>query len=172
MPLSATCRGSRERSPAVIRLSILVQGGALRAPLADPFLRLPGKAGMRAGARSRRPAGTTASGNHPKDAMEQKRVPSPGGQVSGMAATARRRGGRGGWRPGAIPTTSRRAISSRPGGKPGTVRSRDHRGLPPGRELIGLRQVDGMAQREPCSHRRAHRPSRRSHESTDDRGSA
>jgi len=22
--------------------------------------------------------------------------------------------------------------------------------LPPGRELIGLRQVDGMAQREPC----------------------
>jgi hypothetical protein len=27
-PLSTTCQGSRERSPAVIRLSILVQGGA------------------------------------------------------------------------------------------------------------------------------------------------
>ena len=44
-----------------------------------------------------------------------------------------------------IPTTSRRAISSLPGGKRGNVRPRDQRGLPPGSELIGLRQVDGMA---------------------------
>jgi len=51
----------------VIRVSIPVQGGALRAPLAGPFLKLPGQAGMRAGARSRRPAETTASGNHPED---------------------------------------------------------------------------------------------------------
>ena len=49
-----------------------------------------------------------------------------------------------------IPSTSRRAISSVPGGKRGKVRSRDHHRLPPGTELIGLRQVDGMAQREPC----------------------
>ena len=47
----------------------------------------------------------------------------------------------------AIPSTSRRAISSVPGGKRGKVRSRDHHRLPPGTELIGLRQVDGMAQR-------------------------
>jgi len=42
------------------------------------------------------------------------------------------------------------AISSVPGGKRGKVRSRDHHRLPPGTELIGLRQVDGMAQRESC----------------------
>ena len=67
-----------------------------------------------------------------------------------MAATVRRHGGR----VAAVQVPSRRppegAISSRPGGKPGKVRSRDHQRLPPGRELIGLRQVDGMAQREPC----------------------
>ena len=47
------------------------------------------------------------------------------------------------------------AISSVPGGKRGKVRSRDHHRLPPGTELIGLRQVDGMAQRESCRGRRS-----------------
>ena len=50
----------------------------------------------------------------------------------------------------AIPSTSQRAISSVSGGKRDNGRSRDHRGLPPETELIGLRQVDGMAQRDPC----------------------
>ncbi len=133
----------------MIRLSILVQGGALRAPLAGPFLPLPGKAGMRAGARSRRPAESTASGDHPEGTTNGVE-PSPGRQVSGMAARVRTVRRKVAASRGAIPTTSRRAISSLPGGKRGNVRPRDHRGLPPGSELIGLRQVDGMAQREPC----------------------
>jgi len=52
--------------------------------------------------------------------------------------------------PGALPSTSRRAISLVPGGKRGTVRSRDHHKLPPGAKLIGLHQVDGRAQKELC----------------------
>ncbi len=55
------------------------------------------------------------------------------------------------WRsPGAHPDDLPKGYQLAPGGKRGNVRSRDQRGLPPGSELIGLRQVDGMAQREPC----------------------
>jgi len=59
----------------VIRLSILGQGGALRAPLPGSSLGLPGKAGVRAGARSRRPAETTASGDHPENTARTRDSP-------------------------------------------------------------------------------------------------
>jgi len=52
-----------------------------------------------------------------------------------------------------IPTTSRRAISSLPGASVARTVSRSSQ-VAPGSELIGLRQVDWMAQREPC---RGHR---------------
>jgi len=42
---------------------------------------------------------------------------------------------------GAIPTTSRRATTRRPAGG----RRRLSRGLPAGRHVVGLHQVDGMA---------------------------
>jgi len=62
-----------EHSPAVIGLSILV------------FF----EAGMRAGARSRRPAETTASGDRPKGTANGGEL-SLGRQVSGMAHTTSR----------------------------------------------------------------------------------
>jgi len=105
----------------VIRLSILVQGGALRAPLAGPFLTLPGKAGMRADARSRRPAETTASDNRPDGNANLRREPSPGRQVSGMVHEKCDGAAEGDGVRGAIPSTSRRAISSLPEGKAGNV---------------------------------------------------
>ena len=85
---TSTGQFHRRALACVIRLSILVQGGALRAPLAGPFLPLPGKVGMRAVARSRRPAESTASGDHPVGTTNGVE-PSPGRQVSGMAARVR-----------------------------------------------------------------------------------
>jgi hypothetical protein len=49
------------------------------------------------------------------------------------------------WLPGAIPTTSPRAITPPASGKPGNPLSGRYRRLPPTGGVIGLRQVDGMA---------------------------
>jgi hypothetical protein len=69
---------------------------------------------------------------------------SPDGQVSGMAGV---RDAAVRSEPGAIPSTSRRAITSSPGGKLWAVTWTWWRMLPPDDDVIGLRQVDGMAQR-------------------------
>ena len=49
----------------------------------------------------------------------------------------------------AISSTSQRAITPAPGGKPGQARAGIVRMLPPGAGVIGLRQVDEMALRLP-----------------------
>ena len=102
---------------------------------------------MRAGARSRRPAEMTASSEQPEDTKTKALAGQAGLRDGRESATG---AADGGGVQGAIPTTSQRAISSVSGGKRGNSWSRNHRGLPPETELIGLRQVDGMAQREPC----------------------
>jgi len=120
------------------------------------------------------PAGDTcAQVRRSKDTARHNPTLVPGGGPTTRRALAGRTGLRdgrgecggapeGGGVQGAIPTTSRRAISSVPRGKRGNVRSRDHHRLPLGTELIGLRQVDGMAQREPCQGSEQTRSERRS----------
>ena len=49
----------------------------------------------------------------------------------------------------AISSTSQRTITPAPGGKPGQARAGIVRMLPPGADVIGLRQVDEMALRLP-----------------------
>jgi len=75
--------------------------------------------------------------------------PSPGGQVSGMAggsAVARRKVAASRRHPDDLP----KGYQLGPGRQAWQLQSRGHHRLPPGTKLIGLRQVDGMAQREPC----------------------
>jgi hypothetical protein len=74
-------------------------------------------------------------------------MPSPGGQVSGMASHENCYGGAG-W---GIPSTSRRATPRQPGGRAGWRTHRFRRGLPPGWRVVGLRQVDGMPHSSPCA---------------------
>lgn len=78
--------------------------------------------------------------------MNRRGMPSPGGQASGMAATAVN------WRyevgaPGAIPTTSRRATRPPSGGTRDGLGRRFRRQVPPHGGPVGLRQVDGMTPR-------------------------
>jgi len=67
-----------------------------------------------------------------------------------MAATVRRHGGR----VAAVQVPSRRPPEGLSAHARGASLARSGhviiKGCPPRRELIGLRQVDGMAQREPC----------------------
>jgi len=76
-------------------------------------------------------------------------MPSPGGQVSGMA-------GQGAVSPAGsavvcgIPSTSQRATTRRPGGRAGRGMVECCRGLPPSRRVVGLRQVDGMPHWPTC----------------------
>jgi hypothetical protein len=75
----------------------------------------------------------------------QTNMPSSGGQVSGMAGHQRGRD----WAGCGSPSTSRRATTRRPGGKPGKFGLWLGRRLPPGHRVVGLRQVDGMPHEPP-----------------------
>ncbi len=69
-------------------------------------------------------------------------MPSPGGQVSGMASHENYCG-RAGWAGCGSPSTSQRATTRQPGGRAGQCTRRFRRGLPPGCRVVGRRQVDG-----------------------------
>ena len=74
------------------------------------------------------------------------------GEPNEQRACPRRAGRSPGWGR-AIPTTSPRAIRPSPGGKPAASDPVTSTVAPLGLSLIGLRQVDGMTQPEPCQGR-------------------
>ena len=147
--------GTRLSSSArVIRISILVQGGACgAAPGRCCCSRKPLARGMRPPAGPRAARGCTGAGDRHTRGQSQptnKGMPSPGGQVSEMVGHGVCPPSRGrGRRVRAISSTSQRAITPAPGGKPGQARAGIVRMLPPGAGVIGLRQVDEMALRLP-----------------------
>ena len=150
MPLSATCRGSRERSPAVIRLSILVerspavirlsilvQGGAYGAAGPMSLAARHAARGMRppAGPRAaqgcpRRPDGVNdrRGGTSTSDALAGRQV----SEIVGGAARRRRRGRGAGTRhlvdlPRGLSRAGRRASRASSGPEPRKVALRPAR---------------------------------------------
>lgn len=90
-------------------------------------------------------------------------MPSPDGQISGMATEETGERGCGGHVArvgGATPTTSRRAIAPTASGKPGKIGRRSRGELPPSDDLIGRCHVGGMARTGPRSAERARYRSR------------
>ena len=77
-------RGLTSEEPHPLEFPYLFKAAPSGRRSPDRSSPLPGKAGMRAGARSRRPAESTASGDHPEGTTNGVE-PSPG-TVSGMAA--------------------------------------------------------------------------------------
>ncbi len=78
----------------------------------------------------------------------RRTVPSPGGQISGIASYKNCCGWTG-WAGCGIPSTSLRATTRQPEGRARSRTRRFHRGLPPGCRVVGL-TVDGMPHEAPA----------------------